>query len=136
MQHILIFTAILGWLYIEWRSIASGIRDSRSTPNKFDLGYYWNNNYPAIILNAIGTIMVFFMSNAIMIAERYLVQKYITDDPAFIEGLTDYVLLPVTGAAIGLFGATFVRWSVDKSERKAAAKRAAEMDAKPPVDGN
>lgn len=129
MNIILIITAVLGWLYIEWRSIASGIRDSRSTPDKFSLKYYWSNNYPAVVLNAIGTVMVFFMSNAIMIAERYLVKKYITDDADLITSLTDYVLLPITGAAIGLFGAAFVRWSVDKAERKRAAKRAAEMSA-------
>ena len=124
----LIITAILGWLYIEWRSIVSGIRDSRATPDKFQLRYYLSNNYPSLILNVIGTVMVFFMSNAIMIAERYLVKKYITDDAELITSLTDYVLLPITGAAIGLFGAAFVRWSVDKAERKAAAKRAAAMN--------
>ena len=116
----LLLSAIVGWLAIEVFTVARGVKSS-GTPDKFNLAYYLSNNMWGIAFNALGTTLLYMSSGAVMLFERYVMAKYITDDPLLQEQLTDALLIPITGGLIGLFGALLVRWLIGKFEAKAKA---------------
>lgn len=113
-MNLLIIAAILGWIWTELNSVRPVLKE---TGDKFSLSYYLKHNVLNIFLNIIGTGMVYLMAPAITLFLRWFLEKW-TDNPTLIAAMSDYVLAPVTGAVIGLFGSWFVRRIVDKGKAK------------------
>lgn len=107
----LLVSAILGFVYVEMRNVRRGMRKDGTC---FDVGYYLLDNWVELVLNAIGTAILLVMAPAVTHYLRYTASRWIAGVPD--EALADGVLAPVTGAAIGLIGAMFVRWVVKKGE--------------------
>ena len=107
----LLIPALLGFVIIEFIHVQRGLRKN-ATP--FDIGYYLIHNWAELVLNAMGTTLLLFTAPAVMHYLRYSAARWLTGVPD--AALADNVLAPVTGAAIGLLGAMFVRWVVRKGE--------------------
>lgn len=113
-MNIIIIAAILGWLWTELNAVRPVLKE---TGDKFDITYYLRHNVLNIFLNIVGTGLVYLMAPAITLFLRWFLEKW-TEDPALIATMSDYVLAPITGATIGLFGSWFVRKIVDKGKSK------------------
>lgn len=113
----MLLAAILGFAYIEIRAVRSAMRKHDQV---FDLRYYLRRNVLLLLMNAIGTALLYMMAPAVMIVLRYFVRKY-TSDELLVGALTDYVLTPVVGGLIGLVGSWVVRVGVSKFKKKASA---------------
>lgn len=107
----IILPALLGFTYIELRHVRKGMRKSGTS---FSWSFYLRDNWLELLGNAIGTVLLLFTAPAVTHFLRYKAARWLggIEDAA----LVDSVLTPVTGAAIGLLGAMFVRWVVKKGE--------------------
>lgn len=110
----IIIAAVLGFLWIEINAVNKALR---ANAEKFDLGYYFKKNLVLLLGNAVGTVLVYLMAPAITIFLRWFLEKW-TEDAELIATMSDYVLEPITGASIGLFGSWFVRKMVAKGKSK------------------
>lgn len=127
---LMLIAALLGFIWIELAAVykslvAQGVR--------FSLGYYLRHNILLLIMNAIGTTMVYLMAPAATIALRWFIHKW-TNDEGLVQVLSDYVLAPVTGGLIGLMGAWLVRRMVTRVKMKINNATDANEGGAPPAD--
>lgn len=113
-MNTMLIAAVLGWLVIEFHFVRKGLK-AEGSPDRFNWRYYLERNWPGLLMNALGTAMIYMMSDAVMLAERHMVSRW-TSDPALVQQLTDALLIPVTGGVIGLFGARVVRYAIGKGK--------------------
>ena len=116
-MNLILINAILGWLWTELRAVRPVLKERKEA---FSFSYYLRQNVIGILMNIVGTVMVYLMSPAITFFLRWFLEKW-TDNADFVDLMSDYVLSSITGACIGLFGSWFVRKMVDKGKAKVDA---------------
>lgn len=113
MNNMLI-AAIVGFLFVEGAAVNRSVRQQ---PGNFDVLYYLKNNWILLVLNALGTFLMYMCAPFVLVLLRWFIGRWI-EDPSTVEFLGDSVMLPVTGGFVGLLGAyvvrRFQRWIKDK----------------------
>ena len=113
-MNLMTTAALVGFLFVEATAVHKAVKQQ---PGKFNIGYYLRNNWLLLLLNALGTLLMYMCAPLVLELLRWGIGKW-TDDPSMVELLGDTVMLPVTGAFIGLLGAyvvrRFQRWIKEK----------------------